>query len=85
MVADAVELAAADGAGRPWLPGVMAIDPECGRGVRELLQARAAEGSGRSDEARLLIGSCLKAAPGQVPAVRDAMEYELGAGNWARA
>ena len=85
LVADAVELAAAGGAGHPWLPGIMAIDPESCPGVRELLQARAAEGSGRSDEARLLIGSCLRVAPGHVPPVRDAMEYELGAGNWARA
>jgi hypothetical protein len=80
LVADAVELAAADGAGHPWLPGIMDIDPESCPGVRELLQARAAEGSGRSDEARLLIGSCLRVAPGHVPAVRDAMEYERGTG-----
>lgn len=85
LVADAVELVEAGGAGHPWLPGIMAIDPEGCPGVRELLQARAAEGSGRSDEARLLIGSCLRVAPGHVPAVRDAMEYELCAGNWARA
>ena len=85
LVADSVELVEAGGAGHPWLPGIMAIDPEGCPGVRELLQARAAEGSGRSDEARLLIGSCLRVAPGHVPAVRDAMEYELCAGNWARA
>ena len=85
LVADSVELVEAGGAGHPWLPGIMAIDPEGCPGVRELLQARAAEGSGRSDEARLLIGSCPRVAPGHVPAVRDAMEYELCAGNWARA
>jgi SEC-C motif-containing protein len=85
LVADAVELAAADGAGRPWQLGVMAIDPEGCPGARELLQARAAEGSGRGDQARLLIGACLKVAPDLGPAVRDAMEFELCAGNWARA
>jgi hypothetical protein len=85
LVADAVELVAVGGAGHPWLQGIMAIDPEGCPGVRELLRARAAEGRGRSDEARLLIGSCLRVAPGHVPAVRDAMEYELCAGNWARA
>jgi SEC-C motif len=85
LVADTVELVAAGEAGHPWLQGIIAIDPEGCPGARELLQARAAEGSGRIDEARLLIGSCLRAAPGLGPAVRDAMEYELCAGNWARA
>jgi hypothetical protein len=50
-----------------------------------LLRARAAEGSGRSDEARQMIGSCLRLDPMLLPAARDAMEYELCAGNWARA
>jgi hypothetical protein len=85
LVADAVELVAADDAEHPWLRGITAIDPADCPGMPELLQARAEEGSGRTDEARLLIGSCLMAAPGLAPAVRDAMEYELCAGNWARA
>src|SRR5260370_7433852 len=50
-----------------------------------LLRARAAEGSGGSDEARQLIESCLKLDPMLLQAARDAMEYELCAGNWARA
>jgi hypothetical protein len=85
LVADVVELAATGEDEHQWLRGIRALDPAGCLGVPELLQARAAEGCGRSDEARLLIGSCLTAAPGLVPAVRDAMEYELCAGNWARA
>ena len=85
LVADAVELAAADGAGHPWQRGIMALDPAKCPGIAELLQARALEGAGLSDEARALIGSSLHKAPGLVPAVRDAMEYELCAGNWAQA
>ena len=50
-----------------------------------LLRARAEEGSDRSDRARQLIESCLRVDPDLLPAVRDAMEYELCAGNWARA
>jgi len=50
-----------------------------------LLRARAEEGSGRSDLARELIESCLRLDPDLLPAVRDALEYELCAGNWARA
>jgi hypothetical protein len=85
LVADAVELAAAGGAGHPWQRGIMALDPAKCPGVAELLRARALEGAGLSDEARALIGSSLHKAPGLVPAVRDAMEYELCAGNWAQA
>jgi len=85
LVADAVELVAAGKAEHPWQRGITALDSACCPGVRELLRARAAEGAGQSDEARLLIDSCLAEAPGLVPAVRDAMEYELCAGNWAHA
>src|SRR5207342_3074008 len=50
-----------------------------------LLRARAEEGSGRSDRARQLIEACLRVEEDLLPAVRDALEYELCAGNWARA
>jgi len=85
LVADAVELAAADRAEHPWQRGIAALDPAACPGIAELLRARALEGARRSDEARVLIDSCLAKAPGLVPAVRDAMEYELCAGNWAQA
>jgi hypothetical protein len=84
MVADAVEIVAEPSGDHPWARSIAALG-ETPPAVRELLQARAAEGSGRCDEARSLIASCVRAAPGLVPAVRDAMEYELCAGNWARA
>jgi SEC-C motif len=87
LVAEAVETAAVPGAatGHPWARGIAA--PEgCGNpAIPMLLRARAAEGSGRSDEARQLIESCLRLDSVLLPAVRDAMEYELCAGNWARA
>jgi hypothetical protein len=85
VVADAVEIVAEPNAGHPWLRGITTLGEGDCPGVRDLLLARAAEGSGRCDEARLLIGSCLRAAPRLRPAVRDAMEYELCAGNWAHA
>jgi hypothetical protein len=85
LVADAVELVAAGDAEHPWLRGIAALDLTDPPGTRDLLLARSAEGSGRSDEARLLIGSSVAAAPVLVPAIRDAMEYELCAGNWAQA
>lgn len=87
LVADAVETAAVPGMTdeHPWARGIAALE-DCGhRAIPVLLRARAAEGSGRSDEARQLIGSCLRLDPTLVPAARDAMEYELCAGNWARA
>jgi hypothetical protein len=84
LVADAVEIVAEPSGDHPWARSIAALG-ETPPAVRELLQARAAEGSGRCDEARSLIASCLRAAPGLVPAVRDEMEYELCAGNWARA
>ena len=87
LVAEAVETAAVPGttAEHPWARGIAALE-DCGHpAVQVLLRARAAEGSGRSDEARRLIGSCLRLDPTVLPAVRDAMEYELCAGNWARA
>jgi hypothetical protein len=87
LVAEAVETAAAQRAAaeHPWARGIAALE-DCGRpGVRLLLRARAEEGAGRSDQARQLIGSCLRLEENLLPAVRDAMEYELCAGNWARA
>jgi hypothetical protein len=85
LVADAVELTAPEDAEHPWLPAILAIDSAGCPGVTDLLLARAAEGSGRSDQARLHTDSCLALAPRLAPAVRDAMEYELCAGNWGRA
>ena len=87
LVAEAVETAAVPGttAEHPWARGIVALE-SCGHpAIQVLLRARAAEGSGRSDEARQLIESCLRLDPVLLPAVRDAMEYELCAGNWARA
>ena len=87
LVAEAVETAAAQGATaeHPWARGIAALE-DCGRpAVPMLLRARAAEGSGRSDQARQLIWSCLGLEEDLLPAIRDAMEYELCAGNWARA
>jgi hypothetical protein len=87
LVAEAVETAAVPGMTdeHPWARGIAALE-DCGHpAIPMLLRARAAEGSGRSDEARRLIGSCLRLDPTLRPAVRDAMEYELCAGNWARA
>jgi hypothetical protein len=58
---------------------------DCGHpAVPLLLRARAEEGSGRSDQARQLIGSCLRLDPDLLPAIRHALEYELCTGNWAR-
>src|SRR6266702_1845919 len=87
LVAEAVETAAVPGMTdeHPWARGIAALE-DCGHpAIPMLLRARAAEGSGRSDEARRMIGSCLRLDPALLPAVRDAMEYELCAGNWARA
>jgi hypothetical protein len=50
-----------------------------------LLRARTAEGAGAADQARDLVERCLAVAPGLRPAVRDAAEYEMCAGHWARA
>jgi hypothetical protein len=87
LVAEAVETAASPGAtdGHPWAPGIAALEG-CGHpAIPMLLRARAAEGSGRSEEARQMIGPCLRLDPVLLPAVRDVMEYELCAGNWTRA
>ena len=87
LVAEAVETAAVPGMTdeHPWARGIAALE-DCGHpAIPMLLRARAAEGSGRSDEARQLIESCLRLDPMLLPAARDAMEYELCAGNWARA
>ena len=87
LVAEAVETAAVPGsfAEHPWAPGIAAVDGRGHPAVPVLLRARSAEGAGRSDEARELIETCLRLDPVLLPAVRDAMEYELCAGNWARA
>ena len=87
LVAEAVETAAVRGttAGHPWEQGIAALEGSGHPAIPMLLRARTEEGSGRSDQARQLIGSCLLADPDLLPAIRDAMEYELCAGNWARA
>jgi SEC-C motif len=87
LVAEAVETAAVPGpsAEHPWARGIAALEGRGHPAVQLLLRARAAEGSGRSDDARQLIESCLRLDPVLLPAVRDAMEYELCAGNWVRA
>jgi hypothetical protein len=92
LVADEVEAAAVPGkpAAHPWAASLAAVDAAslrdpALRGAALLLRARAAEGAGCADQARTLVEQCLEAAPGLRPAVRDAAEYELCAGNWARA
>src|SRR5487761_638608 len=92
LVAEEVEAAAVPGApaAHPWAAALAALDapglhdPDV-RAAALLLRARAAEGAGCADQARALVERCLEAAPGLLPAVRDAAEYELCAGNWARA
>jgi hypothetical protein len=87
LVAEAVETAAAPEttAEHPWARGIAALE-SCGHpALPVLLRARMAEGAGRSDQARQLIESCLQLDPALLPAIRDVMEYELCAGNWARA
>ncbi len=87
LVAEAVETAAVPGTTQehPWARGIAALEG-CGHpALPVLLRARAAEGAGRSDQARQLIESCLRLDPDLLPAIRDALEYELCAGNWARA
>ena len=86
LVAEAVETAAPGMTDEhPWARGIATLE-DCGHpAISMLLRARAAEGSGRSDEAQQMIGSCLRLDPMLLPAARDAMEYELCAGNWARA
>jgi len=87
LVAEAVETAAAQEATaeHPWARGIAALEDGGRPAISMLLRARAEEGSGRSGQARQLIGSCLRLEEDLLPAVRDAMEYELCAGNWARA
>ncbi len=92
LVADEVEAAAVHGrpAAHPWAAGLAALDAPglqepALRGAALLLQARAAEGAGAAGWARAVVEQCLEAVPGLLPAVRDAAEYELCAGNWARA
>jgi SEC-C motif-containing protein len=80
---------AADAGAHPWAGALSVLDDgtdEAGwRAAVLLLRARAAEGAGDSDRARALVEECLTLAPALLPAVRDAAEYELCAGNWARA
>jgi len=87
LVAEAVETAAVPGttADHPWAPGIAALEGWAHPAIPTLLRARAEEGAGRSDQAWQLIDSCLRLDPDQTPAIRDALEYELCAGNWARA
>jgi hypothetical protein len=92
LVAEEVEAAAVPGtpAEHPWAAGLAAVEvpglqEPALRAAALLLRARAAEGAGRADQARTLVERCLEEAPGLLPAVRDAAEYELCAGNWARA
>jgi hypothetical protein len=87
LVAEAMETAAVSrpSAEHPWVRGIAALEGRGHPAVQMLLRARAAEGSGRSEDARQLIESCLRLDPVLLPAVRDAVEYELCAGNWARA
>ncbi|WP_344386851.1 hypothetical protein [Streptomyces vastus] len=74
----------------PWEPALAALDTLAAtdaalRPAALLLRARAPEGTGDCDTARRLVTACLEASPGPLPAVRDAAEYELCAGNWTRA
>lgn len=90
LVADEVEAAAAPGhpAAHPWAVALAALDALQEPALRAsalLLDARMAEGAGAADEARALVERCLALAPGLRPAVRDAAEYEMCAGHWARA
>ena len=87
LVAEAVETAVVPGttAEHPWAQGIAALEGSGHPALPMLLRARAEEGSGRSDRARQLIESCLRVEEDLLPAVRDALEYELCAGNWARA
>ena len=87
LVAEAVETAVVPGttAEHPWAQGIAALEGSGRPALPMLLRARAEEGSGRSDRARQLIESCLRVEEDLLPAVRDALEYELCAGNWARA
>ena len=84
LVAEAVETAAvpATTAEHPWAQGIAALEGSGHPALPMLLRARAEEGSGRSDRARQLIESCLRVEEDLLPAVRDALEYELCAGNW---
>src|ERR1700759_1260141 len=87
LVAEAVETAVVPEttAQHLWAQGIAALEGSGHLALPMLLRARAEEGSGRSDRARQLIESCLRIEEDLLPAVRDALEYELCAGNWARA
>jgi hypothetical protein len=65
LVAEAVETAAGQGttAEHPWARGIAALQDRGRPAIALLLRARAEEGSGRSDQARKLIGSCLRLDP----------------------
>ena len=90
LVAEEVEAAAVHGrpAAHPWAASLAALDAfqePALRAAALLLGARVAEGAGCTGQARALVEQCLAVVPGLLPAVRDAAEYELCAGNWARA
>ncbi len=90
LVADEVEAAAAPGnpAAHPWAAALAALDvlhEHALRAAAMLLQARAAEGAGAAGQAHALVKQCLALAPNLGPAIRDVAEYEMCAGNWARA
>jgi len=92
LVADQVEAAAARNSADEfaWSSGldVLAAATDQPVGLRAavlLLRARVAEGGGRTESARALVAEALDLDPTLLPAVRDAAEYELCAGNWVRA
>lgn len=92
LVAHQVEAAAARVApgAFAWSAGLDALAdaPDQPAGLRAaalLLRARVAEGGGRTESARALVTEALDLEPKLLPAVRDAAEYALCAGDWARA
>ncbi|MBS2964847.1 SEC-C domain-containing protein [Actinocrinis puniceicyclus] len=92
LVAHHVEAAAARVApgAFAWSAGLdaLAAAPDQPAGLRAaalLLRARVAEGGGRAESARALVTEALDLEPKLLPAVRDAAEYALCAGDWARA
>lgn len=93
LVADQIE---AEAAGRApdsstvWFAHLDALraaakDVPAAEAAAALLQARAREGRGETDEARRYAAQALALAPELLPAIRDCAEYELCSGNWARA
>jgi SEC-C motif len=64
---------------------VAAKDVPAAEAAAALFQARVHEGRGETDAARRHAAEALALAPDLLPAIRDCAEYELCAGNWARA